>query len=326
MTAPYVPLGSTALKVSRLGLGTMSFGPRTSREDAISILDEALERGINFIDTADSYGRRAETGGEELLGDWLAAAPGRRDRVVLATKVCAPVGDGPNDRGLSAKHIRLACEASLKRLKTDYIDLYQMHHIDRAAPWEEIWQAMGQLQAAGKVLYVGSSNFAGWHIAAASEAARRWQRLGLVTEQSTYSLAKRMIELEVIPACRSYGMSVLAYSPLGGGVLAVPPSEVAGPRTRRDSVHSRQLLGDCRAAVEAFHGLCHQRGVAAARVALAWVLGRGSHIIPVIGPRTREHLQVALDALANPLDEDWQTRLSELFPGPGGEAPEAYAW
>src|SRR4051812_26230701 len=193
----YTRLGRTACSVSRLCLGTMNFGPDTTPADSHAILDRGLEHGINFIDTADVYGgKRGEGITEKILGDWFAQG-GRRERVVVATKLFGNMGDGPNDRGCSAYHIRSACEASLKRLKTDRIDLYQMHHVDRTAPWDEVWQAMDQLVTQGKVVYVGSSNFAGWHIATACLAAQRRDSLGLVCEQSKYSLACRTVELEV---------------------------------------------------------------------------------------------------------------------------------
>src|SRR3954468_18498649 len=169
----YTHLGRTGLRVSRLVLGTMNFGPQTEEADSHRIMDRALEHGINFFDTANVYGQKKGEGvTEQIIGRWLAQGGGRRDRVVLATKVYNAMGDWPNQSRLSALHIRQACEASLRRLKTDYIDLYQMHHVAREAPWEEIWQAMETLVAQGKVIYVGSSNFAGWHIAQANERAK----------------------------------------------------------------------------------------------------------------------------------------------------------
>src|SRR5919204_5839018 len=216
----YVHLGRTALKVSRLCLGTMNFGPQTSEADSFKIMDRALEMGINFFDTADVYGwKKGEGVTEQILGRWFAQGGGRREKVVLATKVYGTMGDWPNESKLSALHIRRACEGSLRRLKTDFIDLYQMHHIDRDTPWEEIWQAMEQLRREGEVLYVGSSNFAGWHIAQACEEAKARGIMGLVSEQSLYNLNARMIELEVIPACRSYGLGLIPWSPLAGGLL-----------------------------------------------------------------------------------------------------------
>jgi len=217
----YTYLGRTGLQVSRLCLGTMNFGPHTSESDSYAIMDRALELGINFFDTANVYGwKKGEGVTEQIIGRWWAQGGGRREKVVLATKVYGAMGDWPNESKLSALHIKRACEASLKRLQTDYIDLYQMHHIDRNTPWEEIWQAMEQLVQEGKVIYVGSSNFAGWHIAQANEIAKQRNFMGLVSEQSLYNLAERTVELEVIPACESYGLGVIPWSPLAGGVLA----------------------------------------------------------------------------------------------------------
>jgi len=190
----YTTLGRTSLRVSRLCLGTMNFGPLTSEADSHAIMDKALELGINFFDTANVYGwKKGEGVTEQIIGRWLAQGGRRREQIVLATKVYNAMGDGPNDRWLSAYHIRAACEDSLRRLKTDHIDLYQMHHIDRKAPWEEVWQAMEVLVQQGKVLYVGSSNFAGWHIAQAQCAAAARHFMGLVSEQSLYNLKDRMI-------------------------------------------------------------------------------------------------------------------------------------
>ena len=221
----YAQLGRSGLKVSRLCLGTMNFGFVTDEAVAFRIMDEAVASGINFFDTADVYGGPQrpdmEKGfgiSEEIIGRWLEKS-GRRDQIVLATKVYQPMDLGPNDRRLSACHIRKACEDSLRRLKTDHIDLYQMHHIDRLTPWEEIWQAMELLVRQGKVLYIGSSNFAGWDIATAQAEARSRRFMGLVAEQSLYNLAVRNVELEVIPACRYYGLGLLPWSPLGGGLL-----------------------------------------------------------------------------------------------------------
>ena len=216
----YRRLGRTALRVSELCLGTMNFGPLTSEADAGIVMDRALEHGINFFDTANRYGGDKGPGAtESIVGRWFAQGGGRREKVVLATKVFGPMTEWPNDGGLSARHIRDACDASLRRLQTDHIDLYQMHHVDRHAPWDEVWQAMETLVAAGKVIYVGSSNFAGWHIAQANEAAKHRNFLGLVSEQSLYNLASRTVELEVLPACRAYGLAVIPWSPLAGGML-----------------------------------------------------------------------------------------------------------
>ena len=213
----YTQLGRSGLSVSRIVLGTMNFGPVTDEPASHAIMDRAHEHGINFFDTANVYGWGENKGRtEEIIGSWFAQGGGRRERTVLATKLYGDMGDWPNEGRLSALNIRRACDASLRRLQTDHIDLYQMHHVDRATPWEEIWGAMDVLRQQGKVLYVGSSNFAGWHLAKAQEAARRRGGLGLVSEQSIYNLMERSVELEVLPAADDYGLGVIPWSPLHG--------------------------------------------------------------------------------------------------------------
>jgi aryl-alcohol dehydrogenase-like predicted oxidoreductase len=321
----YLNLGRAGIKVSPLCLGTMNFGPRTSEEDSFAIMDRALDEGINFFDTANRYGSRVHVGyTEEILGRWLAQGGGRREKVVLATKVYGAMADGPNDRGLSARHIRLAVEDSLRRLQTDFIDLYQMHHVDRSVPWEEIWQAMEQLVREGKILYVGCSNFAALHIAQAQCSAGQRHFMGLVSEQSLYNLRDRMIELEVIPACREYGLGLIPWSPLGGGMLA---GGVTGATAGRRSAEGMQKelarYGD---QVRAYESFCAEGGRQPAQVALAWLLKNPAVTAPIIGPRTMEQLESALAALALELTSEDMERLEQIWPGPGGEAPEAYAW
>ncbi|THF70360.1 aldo/keto reductase [Deinococcus sp. Arct2-2] len=321
----YRHLGRTGLKVSPLCLGTMNFGPETSEQDSHSIMDTALDRGVNFFDTADVYGRQPGQGvTEQIVGRWLEKNPGHRDRIVLATKVYGKMGDGPNDQKLSAYHIRKACEDSLRRLKTDHIDLYQMHHIDRATPWEEIWQAMEQLVREGKVLYVGSSNFAGWHIAQANTLAAQRHFMGLVSEQSLYNLSARMIELEVIPACQALGLGLIPWSPLGGGLLGgVLQKASAG---RRASENMQKQIDQHRPQLEQYEALCKELGESPADVALAWLLHQPAVTAPIIGPRTAAQLDGALKALDIKLTEDSVSKLNDIWPGPGGQAPEAYAW
>ena len=320
----YVRVGRTGLRVSRLCLGTMNFGPQTSEADSFALMDRALELGINFFDTANVYGWKTGEGiTEQIVGRWLAQG-GRRERVVLATKVYGKMGEGPNDRGLSAYHVRRACDESLRRLRTDRIDLYQMHHVDRDTPWDEIWQAMEQLVQQGKVLYVGSSNFAGWQIARASGAAAARNFLGLVSEQSLYNLASRTIELEVIPACRAHGVGLIAWSPLAGGLLGgalrkASEGRRAGERLQRNVEKHRTQL-------EAYETLCRQLGGEPADVALAWLLRNPAVTAPIIGPRTMEQLIASLGAFELTLTDDVLERLDRIWPGPGGEAPEAYAW
>ena len=318
-------LGRTGLRVSRLCLGTMNFGPFTTAQESFAIMDRALAAGVQFFDTANVYGRQAGRGATEMIvGDWFAQGNGRREQVVLATKVYGTMGDGPNDQHLSARHIRQACEDSLRRLRTDHIDLYQMHHVDRATPWEEIWQAMEQLIRAGKVLYVGSSNFAAWHIVKGNAAARERGLLGLVSEQSIYHLNNRTVELEVLPMCAAEGVAMLPWSPLAGGLLGGVLEKTANGRRASDFIRGR--IEQHRAPLEAYEGLCADLEIPPGEVALAWVLRHPAVTAPIVGPRTMEHLESAIRALDVALDDETASRLDEIFPGPGGEAPEAYAW
>jgi aryl-alcohol dehydrogenase-like predicted oxidoreductase len=321
----FTQLGRTGLKVSRLCLGTMNFGPETSEPDSFAIMDRALEHGINFLDTANVYGRKIRRGfTEEIIGRWLTQGGGRREKVVLATKLYNPMGEWPNEGRLSALHIRKACEDSLRRLQTDHIDLYQMHHIARECPWDEVWQAFEILVQQGKVIYTGSSNFAGWHIARAQEAASRRHYLGLVSEQSLYNLNARTIELEVIPACEAYGLGLIPWSPLAGGLLAGALQKQATGRRAGEGV--QRGIEKHGARLEAWEELCRNLGEQPADVALAWLLSRPAVTAPIIGPRTAEQLDGSLRALEIRLSEETLGRLDEIFPGPGGAAPEAYAW
>ena len=318
-------LGRTGLLVSRLCLGTMNFGPETSEEDSGVIMDRALDEGINFFDTANVYGwKKGEGVTEQILGRWFAKGGGRRDKVVLATKAFGSMGDWPNENKLSALNIRRACEASLQRMQTDHIDLYQMHHVDRDTPWDEIWQAMDLLVQQGKVLYVGSSNFAGWHIAKANETARARHSLGLVSEQSLYNLAERSIELEVLPACRDYGLGVIPWSPLLGGLLGGALRKAREGRSVGEQ--QRKRLERYSPQVEEYEAFCDELGERPSDVALAWLLHQEGVTGPIVGPRTLEQLEHSLRALEIELDEKAQERLDRIWPGPGGPAPEAYAW
>ena len=292
----YIHLGRSGLKVSRLCLGTMNFGPETSEADSFLIMDRALELGINFFDTANVYGWKVGEGAtEQIIGRWFAQGGNRRERVVLATKVFGRMGDWPNQSKLSALHIKRACEDSLRRLQTDYLDVYQMHHVDRESPWEEIWQAMEQLYREGKVLYVGSSNFAGWHIAQAQESAKSRHFMGLVSEQSLYNLNERTVELEVIPACRAYGLGLIPWSPLARGLLAgaLEPTKVG----RRADEDVRKDITKYRARLEGYEQLCRQLREQPADVALAWLLHQPAVTAPIVGPRTMEQLNGSMRSL-----------------------------
>ena len=333
----YTNLGRSGLSVSRLCLGTMNFGPLTPPAESHAIMDRAHELGINFFDTANRYGGPTTPPGqvaqedqahsgwtEEIMGDWFASGGGRRERTVLATKLFGAMGDWPNEGKLSALNIRRSCDASLRRLRTDYIDLYQMHHIDRETPWDEIWQAMEVLVAQGKILYVGSSNFAGWHIAQANDIAAARGFMGLVSEQSIYNLLVREVELEVLPAAIEYGVGVIPWSPLNGGLL--------GGVLRKEREGRRRLSGRAKAEVEAnrdrigaYEDLCEKLGEEPANVALAWLLHQEGVTGPITGPRTIGHLDDSIRAVELTLDDDVLKRLDELFPG-YKTAPEHYAW
>lgn len=332
MAITHKRLGKHGVLVSNLCLGTMNFGARTSEKEAFAIMDRALELGINFFDTADVYGGRAGRGGtEKIVGNWFQQGGGRREAVVLATKVYNPADtseDRPepnhNARNLSALKIKRHCEGSLRRLQTDTIDLYQMHHIDRECPWDETWQAFGSLMDQGKVVYVGSSNFAGWDIATACQEARQRGMTGLVSEQSIYNLATRAIELEVIPACRSYGLGLIPWSPLNRGLLG---GVLGGPSDgRRSGKDFEEEVNQHRAQLERYEKFCEKLGEKPAVVGLAWVMSNPVVTAPIIGPRTLDQLEDAVRATDLVLGPEALDELDEIWPGPGGEAPQAYAW
>jgi aryl-alcohol dehydrogenase-like predicted oxidoreductase len=334
----YVRLGRTGLMVGRVVLGTMNFGGQVDEGGSHGLMDAALDAGVNFFDTANIYGvdeRKGYT--EEIVGSWFAKGGGRRDKVVLATKVYGNMtNDGtpwheqswPNYDRLSALNIRRAVEASLKRLGTDHIDVYQFHHVDRNTPWEEIWQAIDVLVQQGKILYAGSSNFAGWHLAQANEAAARRGSLGLVSEQCLYNLFERRAENDVIPAAQAYGLGVIPWSPLHQGLLG------GALRKEREGGGSRSSAGrsgaglakpSVRARVEAYEALCGKHGLEPGEVALAWLLTRPGVTGPIVGPRTPAHLESALRAAELTLPPDLLADLDAIFPGPG-PSPESFAW
>jgi aryl-alcohol dehydrogenase-like predicted oxidoreductase len=320
-TTMYAHLGRSGLMVSRIGLGTMAFGYTANESTSFDIMDAAVDAGVNYFDTADVYGgpQTADMAkgfgvSEEIIGRWLKRSR-HRDDIVLATKVYQPMGFGPNDRRLSAYHIRRACEASLRRLQTDHIDLYQMHHVDRSTPWEEIWQAMEQLVGEGKITYVGGSNFAAWDIALAQSSANARHFLGLTSEQSLYNLAVRTVELELIPAVRALGIGLIAYSALHAGILS--------GALQRGSEDPR--IPGLRGRLEAYEAFCVEIGVEPAEVAIAWLLENPAVSTAIIGPTTVDELRTSLGAAAVKLTAEAMERLDQLWPGPG-EAPQAYAW
>ncbi|MGW5735488.1 MULTISPECIES: aldo/keto reductase [Streptomyces] len=328
----YTQLGRTGLKVSRLVLGTMNFGPLTNEPDSHAIMDAALDAGINYFDTANVYGWDENKGRtEEILGTWFTQGGDRRDKVVLATKVYGNMAlDGkpawPNHDLLSAVNIRRSVEASLKRLQTDHIDIYQFHHIDRRTPFDEIWQAIDTLVTQGKILYAGSSNFPGYKIAQANETARRLGGYGLVSEQCLYNLAERSAEMEVIPAAQDYGLGVIPWSPLHSGLLGgVLKKEGEGKRRTGGRAAQELAKPEVRARVQAYEDLLDKHGLAPGEVALAWLLTRPGITGPIVGPRTAEQLTSALRAVELELSGELLDALDEIFPGPG-PSPESFAW
>ncbi|MDX6247239.1 MAG: hypothetical protein QOF10_599 [Kribbellaceae bacterium] len=321
----FTHLGRTGLTVSRICLGTMNFGPHTSEEDSHAIMDAAHEKGINFFDTANVYGRSVGKGAtEEIIGRWFAKSPANRKKTVLATKLYGDMDEWPNEGKLSALNIRRALDASLKRLQTDYIDLYQFHHVDRSTPWDEIWQAIEVAVQQGKILYAGSSNFAGWHIAQAQAAAKERNFTGLVSEQSIYNLIVRDVEREVLPAAQEYGLGVIPWSPLQGGLLGgVIRKENEG--VRRTEGRAKEALEKLRPQIEQYEALADELGYEPGDVALAWLLHQPAVTGPIVGPRTMEQLESAVRAVDVKLDDKALAKLDEIFPG-YKTSPEDYAW
>ena len=319
----YRKLGQSSLEVSTLCLGTMNFGPRTSESDSFRILGTALEAGVNFVDTANQYGGHLGVGTtEKILGKWFAEDRSRRQKIVLATKVYEPMSEDPKDRGLSEQHILEACDASLMRLGVDHIDLYQMHHIDWSVPLEETWSAMEKLLAQGKIRHVGTSNFPGWVIAKANEWAAVRNQFQLVSEQSLYNLVERRVELELLPACLDYGMSIIPWSPLAGGLLA---GRDPGDHGRRQSDEIQKRFARHADQLEDFQRLCADIGFSCSSVALAWLLHQKGVAATIIGPATVEQLVSSLDVPDIRLSDDVMARIEAIFPAQG-QAPEAYAW
>ncbi|AFC31677.1 YrpG [Paenibacillus mucilaginosus 3016] len=321
-------LGKSGLKVSRLCLGTMNFGVDTDEKEAFRIMDAAVDAGVNFFDTANIYGWGENAGRtEEIIGRWFAQGGGRREKVVLATKFygdMSDAADGPNGQGgLSAYKLRRHLEGSLRRLQTDHIELYQMHHVDRNVSWDELWEGFQVALYSGKIGYVGSSNFAGRDLVKAQYEAKSRGILGLVSEQHKYSLLCRLPELEVLPAAEEHGIGVIAWSPLDGGLLG---GGALNPAPGSKRANNPERAEKHRAQLEAFAGLCRELGESEANTALAWTLAHPAMTAPIIGPRTLEQFEQSLRVVDIELGEEVLHRLDEIFPGPGGEAPKAYAW
>ena len=320
----FMNLGRSGLSVSRLCLGTMNFGPETDEASAHAIMDAALANGINFFDTANRYGAPQHGRTEEIMGRWFAKGGGRRAKVVLATKLYGEMDAWPNNKWLSALNIRRACDASLKRMQVDFIDLYQMHHIDRSTPWPEIWQGLELLVAQGKIIYTGSSNFAGWHLAQAQAAAAVRNFMGLVSEQALYNLVVRDLEREVIPAAINYGIGILPWSPLNGGLLGgVLKKERDGKR--RLEGRAQESFEKIRPQIAAYEELCADIKQEPGDLALAWLLQQPGVTAPILGPRTLAQLEAALVAEQLELSAQVLAKLDAIFPG-YKTSPEDFAW
>ncbi len=321
----YTHLGRSGLQVSRLCLGSLNFGPIITEAESHSLLDAALGHGINYVDTSNSYGRHTGRGrAEEIIGTWFAGGGMRREKTVLATKLYVASDEWPNNGGLSALNIRRALDASLRRLQTDYIDVYQFHHVDRSTPWDEIWQAIDVAIQQGKILYTGSSNFAGWHLGAAQEAAHLAGQPGLVSEQSIYNLVVRDVEREVLPAAEHYGLGFVAWSPLHEGLLGGAVAKERGG-VRRVAGRAATALETHREQLLSYETFAEELAVAPAELALAWLRHRPQVTAAIIGARTVEQVDSAVHSLDIHLDDGAMHRLDAIFPG-YQTAPEDYAW
>lgn len=305
------PLGRTGTRVSELCLGTMTFGKEADEATSRAIVDRFLDAGGSFVDTANVYSQGVS---EEITGRALGT---RRDDVVLATKVRFPMGDGPNDVGLSRRSIRKQVEASLRRLGTEWIDLYQVHCWDPRTPLEETLSTLDDLVHEGKVRYVGASNFAGWHLAKALGLAALHGWEPFVSLQPEYSLITRDLERELLPLCQEEGLAVLPWSPLGGGILtgkyakgADMPSGTRGAETENPITFTYRLDDRAWTIVEAVQKVAVETDRSAAQVALNWVANRRGVTAPIIGARNLDQLEDNLGAVGWTLDDEHRKQLT----------------
>lgn len=312
----YTNLGNTHLRVSRMCLGTMNFGVKTDEQEAFRIMDMALDAGINLFDTADNYGKFVGREGitEEIIGRWFQLGGGRREKTILITKVFEDMKktvDGPNtEPGLTRYKVRRHLEDSLRRLQTDHVEIYCMHHIDREMNWEEVLDTFEYLVINGKIDYFATSNFPAWCLADLAGYAREKKMFGSICEEHKYNLLCRLPEMEVFPSARAHGMGMITYSPLAGGALI--RCENSGDD------RCNQKLRDYRKA-------CAELGYRPEIVALAWILQNPYVTAPILGPATETELQNNLSALELTLPDDFMKKMDDIFPGPG-IAPEGYAW
>jgi aryl-alcohol dehydrogenase-like predicted oxidoreductase len=330
----YATLGRSNVSVSKICLGTMHFGGPTAEDEAFRIMDKALEMGINFFDTANVYGGKSGHGASEaIIGRWFKQGNGRRDQVVLATKVYGDMTDSqrPNEvRGVSAYKVRKHAADSLRRLQTDHIDLYQVHHLDWHISLEEFWTTFARLIDYGDVLYMGTSNFPGWSLAKFQMYAWQHGLMGFVSEQAQYNLLSRYPELEVIPAAQDFGIGIIPYMPLAGGLLTGKQQSVQGSRTE-------QVEGEYGMSLSAqqfadYNSFCQEIGEAPYIVAIAWTLANPAVSSAIVGVRTAAHLDGLDRAAELQLTPDQMARLNEIFdinkgrPLKPGAAPFAFAW
>jgi aryl-alcohol dehydrogenase-like predicted oxidoreductase len=314
----YRILGRTGVRVSPLCLGAMNFGGPTSEQESIRMIDAALEAGINFIDTANVYNR----GQSEVIVGKALQRDGKRERVVLATKVHGVMGDGPNDQGNSRYHIIRACEDSLRRLQTDHIDLYQLHRPALDIPQDETLRALDDLVRAGKVRYIGSSTFPAWMVMESLACSREYQLARLISEQPPYNLLDRRIENELVPLCQRYGLAILPWSPLAGGILAgrytggATPDDSRAARNGAGSPFDQRRSSKALAAAERVAELARERGMTSSQLALLWVKDQPAVTAPIIGPRTMAHLEDNLAVLGKQLSDQDRAALDAVN-GPG---------
>ena len=316
----YRQLGRSGLRVSALTLGTMTFGGKgqfrsvgtTDLETGLRHIDMAVEAGVNLIDTADIY---SDGAAEEIIGE--ALTPARRDELLLATKARFPMGSGPNDAGLSRHHLIRACEASLRRLQTDYIDLYQVHEWDGQTPLEETLAALDHLLQSGKVRYVGCSNFGGWQVMKALGIAHRDRLPAFVSQQVYYSLQERSAELEIVPSALDQGLGLLIWSPLAGGLLSgkyrrgqdAPEGSRHASEWSEPPVYDEDRLYD---TVDVLVEIAEGHGVSPAQVALAWLMARPGISTVIVGARTDEQLADNLAAAELTLSDEEHARLEKV--------------
>lgn len=319
----YRELGRAGIKVSPICIGNMNFGSGADEPSSRGIMDYAFDKGINFFDTANVY---VKTVSETILGRWLKdGGTARRDKLILATKCYGKVGDEPNDRGLSRRHIMLACDASLKRLQTDRIDLYQCHHPD-PVPIEETMRAMDDLIRAGKIVYWGTSNFKAWHLTEATLKAERMNIPVPVSEQCPYSMVNRHVEQELAPFCMKFGVRMLPYSPLNAGRLSglyrkgKPIDDT--PRNKPEAF--RKALEKNIDLIEALTALAGELGRRLSQLAYAFLYAQPHVCSVIVGPRTQAHLEEAVAALDLKLDEAVRKRIDELVAP--GTAPDYIGW